>query len=74
MPSTAPAQNADEEDFLSIVVANETVLRWEEKWISYESEGTYRYRTRTLLPLTPLLLPDPLVRQGLSARSSSRSC
>ena len=53
MPTTAPAQYADEEDFLSIGVANETVLRWEEKWISYESEGTYRYRTRTLLPAAP---------------------
>ena len=31
--------NADEEDFLSIVVGNETVLRWEEKWIAYELEG-----------------------------------
>lgn len=31
--------NADEEDFLAIIVANETAIRWEEKWISYESEG-----------------------------------
>ena len=31
--------DADEEDFLAIIVANETVLRWQEKWVSYEEEG-----------------------------------
>ena len=33
-----PCSDADEEDFLAIIVANETVLRWQEKWVSYEAE------------------------------------
>jgi predicted nicotinamide N-methyase len=31
--------NADEEDFLQLVVANDIVLRWLDKWEAYESEG-----------------------------------
>ena len=31
--------DADEEDFLAIIVANETVLRWQEKWDTYERDG-----------------------------------
>lgn len=37
-------EEADEEDFLQLIVANETVLTWLEKWDTYEAEGNTRLK------------------------------
>lgn len=42
--NTSPREQraADEEDFLQLIVANDTVLTWLDKWDAYEEEGHYQ--------------------------------